>query len=171
MAAKKCSIDVCFFYILNACLVPIYNRKKQIYINLFFSLFLFLHYNTQDKNDSTVTATYERSKSENCLKMEQQLYQQQDTSILQKRLLNESKEIMPPPIPPHPINYQRSDGKLFLPYFMCFYRIQPPLPFFREIHILGEVSFSDLQSNFKNYAILTKHVNSVTTKIDTIPDS
>lgn len=72
----------------------------------------------QDKEE--ILPQYERSKSENCLKVEQNSMQ----CAAHNRLMDE----VAPPIPPLPLNYQRSDGKTeknffnFIVVLFCFKR-------------------------------------------------
>lgn len=47
----------------------------------------------------------ELSKSENCLSVKRKLTDQTDSA---------REELTPPPVPPLPINYQRSDGKILI---------------------------------------------------------
>lgn len=66
------------------------NKKEK-------NLYFLLSKNKQDKEENS----FEKSKSEDCLKAKQNSSFNDDEPI---------EEITPPPIPPLPVNYQRSDG-------------------------------------------------------------
>lgn len=66
------------------------------------STIFFIYISLITKDKEAVAANVERSKSDNCLK--------EMVNVNSFNSVDISEEITPPPIPPLPTNYQRSDG-------------------------------------------------------------